>query len=286
MRRHIAGDRRYGSSSHAHSARRPRVVIGFAFRRNALLVVLVAGLVTGIAAGFDLFQIVASIGKAFTANRSMAVGWLVLPLIGVLERAGLQERAQILVRSLRAVTAGRVLLVYPRTPPGRIGRRSHVARRPRSDGPSAHRADGRSVRRARARTPSPRGCASISARTRAAADNIGLFFGEDIFVAIGSILLMKGFLAQSGFDVEPLRLGRVGDPDRAPGVLDPRGAAPPSRPSAARGVARGHAAMIASRSSTRWRGPSSPPLRFSTGAIERIQNGAAAHSFGAPTPSR
>jgi uncharacterized membrane protein len=40
----------------------------------------------------------------------------------------------------------------------------------------------------------------------AAADNLGLFFGEDIFVAIGSILLMKGFLAQAGYDIEPLDL--------------------------------------------------------------------------------
>ncbi len=38
----------------------------------------------------------------------------------------------------------------------------------------------------------------------AAADNIGLFFGEDIFIAIGSILLMKGFLEQNGIRIEPL----------------------------------------------------------------------------------
>jgi uncharacterized membrane protein len=36
----------------------------------------------------------------------------------------------------------------------------------------------------------------------AAVDNIALFFGEDIFVAIGSILLMKGFLAQRGYDID------------------------------------------------------------------------------------
>jgi len=40
----------------------------------------------------------------------------------------------------------------------------------------------------------------------AAAENIGLFFGEDIFVAIGSILLIKGFLAQNGVNAEPLQL--------------------------------------------------------------------------------
>jgi uncharacterized membrane protein len=40
----------------------------------------------------------------------------------------------------------------------------------------------------------------------AGADNISLFFGEDIFIAIGSILLIKGFLEQSGIDISPLSL--------------------------------------------------------------------------------
>jgi uncharacterized membrane protein len=40
----------------------------------------------------------------------------------------------------------------------------------------------------------------------AATDNVALFFGEDIFVAIGSILLIKGVLQQNGIIVEPLQL--------------------------------------------------------------------------------
>jgi uncharacterized membrane protein len=42
----------------------------------------------------------------------------------------------------------------------------------------------------------------------AAAENIGLFFGEDIFIAIGSILLIKGFLDNDGIVVEPLALSK------------------------------------------------------------------------------
>ena len=42
----------------------------------------------------------------------------------------------------------------------------------------------------------------------AAVDNIALFFGEDIFIAIASILLIQGFLEQSGIKVEPLDLSR------------------------------------------------------------------------------
>jgi uncharacterized membrane protein len=40
----------------------------------------------------------------------------------------------------------------------------------------------------------------------AAADNVGVFFGEDIFIAIGSILLIKGFLDQNHIQVEPAHL--------------------------------------------------------------------------------
>jgi uncharacterized membrane protein len=40
----------------------------------------------------------------------------------------------------------------------------------------------------------------------ASADNVGAFFGEDIFVAVSSILLIKGFLQQSGVIVQPLEL--------------------------------------------------------------------------------
>ena len=40
----------------------------------------------------------------------------------------------------------------------------------------------------------------------AAVDNIAVFFGEDIFIAVQSILLIKGFLEQNGISVEPLHL--------------------------------------------------------------------------------
>ena len=47
----------------------------------------------------------------------------------------------------------------------------------------------------------------------AATDNIGVFFGEDIFIAIGSILLIRGFLDQNGIHVEADDARGMGDPD-------------------------------------------------------------------------
>ena len=40
----------------------------------------------------------------------------------------------------------------------------------------------------------------------AASDNIALFFGEDIFIAIGSILLIQASLMQYGIEVTPFQL--------------------------------------------------------------------------------
>jgi uncharacterized membrane protein len=40
----------------------------------------------------------------------------------------------------------------------------------------------------------------------AATDNVGLFFGEDVFVAIGAVLLIQGFYAQNGIVLEPLHI--------------------------------------------------------------------------------
>ena len=40
----------------------------------------------------------------------------------------------------------------------------------------------------------------------AATDNVGLFFGEDIFFAIGSIVLIQQILATYGYDLAPLEL--------------------------------------------------------------------------------
>ena len=47
---------------------------------------------------------------------------------------------------------------------------------------------------------------SARAIARASASNLGLFFGEDVFIAIGSILLIKGFFKTQGIVLQPFDL--------------------------------------------------------------------------------
>ena len=46
----------------------------------------------------------------------------------------------------------------------------------------------------------------------AASENVGRFFGEDVFIAFGAVLLMQGFFAGHGIDLEPLHIALWGIP--------------------------------------------------------------------------
>jgi uncharacterized membrane protein len=181
------------------------VVIGFVLRMNPLLVVTVAGLATGIASGLGPLAVVAAFGKAFITSRYVAIVWLVLPVIGLLEHAGLKERARSLVAGLRAATPSRILLAYfaIRQITAALGLTS-LGGHPQMVRPLiAPMAEGAAEIRY--------GELPVKVRNKirahaAAVDNVALFFGEDIFIAIGSILLIKGFLDQNGIHVEPAQL--------------------------------------------------------------------------------
>jgi len=88
------------------------VVIGFALRVNPLLVVTVAGIVSALLAGLSPMHILDSFGIGFANSRSITLAFIVLPVIGLLERYGLQQRAKILISRATALTTGRLLLLY------------------------------------------------------------------------------------------------------------------------------------------------------------------------------
>jgi uncharacterized membrane protein len=179
------------------------IVAGFLLRFNPLLVVLLSALATGLAAGMDPLALIAAFGKAFNDSRYVTVIYMVLPVIGLLERHGLQERARSLIASLRGATTGRLLLAYLlfRQLTSALGLTS-IAGHPQTVRPlvapmaeaAAEQQTGESERN------------EDVAAMAAATDNVGLFFGEDIFIAIGSILLMKGVLEGYGIVIEPLHL--------------------------------------------------------------------------------
>jgi uncharacterized membrane protein len=181
------------------------VVVGFLIRVNPLLVIAAAVLATGWAAGFDIVHTLSVFGHAFNENRYVSIVFLVLPVIGLLEREGLQERARALIAGLRGATVGRLLLIYMvfRQVMSAIGLATAVGGHAQVVRPLVAPMAEAAAEKDGALTEEKR----ITIRAFAAsAENVGTFFGEDVFLAMSSVLLIKGFLEQNHIIVQPLSI--------------------------------------------------------------------------------
>jgi uncharacterized membrane protein len=181
------------------------VIIGFALRWNPLLVVIAAALASGLAAGLGPLAVIAAFGKAFNANRYVSAPWIILPVIGLLERAGLRERAREVIAGVAAATTGRLLLAYLllRQLTAAVGLTAIAGHAQTVRPLVAPMAEAAALRA----NPDLDDAGRQKVRAMAAAtDNIGIFFGEDIFLAVASILLIKGFLEANGIIIAPLAL--------------------------------------------------------------------------------
>lgn len=181
------------------------VVAGFALRLNPMPVVAGAALATGLLAGMDLVEVISTFGKAFNDNRIIAIVWIVLPVVGLLERFGLQQQAATVIRKLRTATTGRLLVLYLlyRQVTAAIGLHS-TAGHPQTVRPLV-------APMALAAAEKQHGALDHKTKEEvkayaAATDNVGLFFGEDIFFAIGSIVLIQQTLVTYGYDLAPFEL--------------------------------------------------------------------------------
>ena len=187
------------------------VVLGFATRLNAVLVIVAAGVVTGLAAGMSPRELLAAFGEGFLANRYLAMFLLTLPVLGALERHGLREHAAAWVARRRRLGVARLLVIY-------LGLRQLTS----ALGLTSLGGQAQSVRpllAPMAESAAANECGELDAQQReevramaAATDNVGLFFGEDIFIAFGAVLLIQSVYAAHGVALEPIEIALWGIP--------------------------------------------------------------------------
>jgi uncharacterized membrane protein len=188
------------------------VVLGFILRFNPVLVVVIAGFISAFAAKIPVLNILELLGDGFLKTRTLPV-ILLLPLavIGLAERHGLKQQAQQLISTVKGATVGRLLIIYLfcRETTAALGLTS-LGGHPQMVRPLL--APMTEALAERDNTDLP-----ITVRDRvkamaAATDNIGLFFGEDIFVAFGAIILMHTFLRDLNIETDPLHIALWGIP--------------------------------------------------------------------------
>lgn len=187
------------------------VVIGFMRRWNPVLVVMLSGAVAGLAAGMNPAELLTEFGEGFTKNRYLLIIILTLPVLGALERAGLREHAQNWIADKKKLTTGRLLTLYlaVRQLTAAIGLTSLGGQAQTVRPLLAPMAEGSAqAKHGKLGIVSTEKIRAMSAAT----DNVGLFFGEDIFLAFGAVLLIQGVYADNGILLEPISIAIWGIP--------------------------------------------------------------------------
>ncbi|HUW52908.1 MAG TPA: DUF969 domain-containing protein [Rhodanobacter sp.] len=181
------------------------IVVGFVLRFNPVLVVVTAALSSGLLAGLSVPALLALLGKSFVSSRMLLIFVLTLPAIGLLERAGLREHAQRWMARLQGLTLARLLVGY-------LLLRQLLAMLGLT-GVAGPAQTVRPLLAPMAEAAAEKILPTLDDADRdelraiaAATDNIGRFFGEDVFIALGAVLLIQAFYAQHGIELSPLAI--------------------------------------------------------------------------------
>ena len=181
------------------------LIVGMALRVNPLAVVLTSALTTGWLAGITPFALLALIGENFRDKRFLMVFLLVLPLVATLESLGLREYLKRVMSARRNTTLASVLSSYflVRQIASACGLTS-LGGHPQSVRPLL-------VPLAESAAMQRWGVLKKAQLEKlkafcAGTDNIALFFGEDVFLAFGAVLLIQATLKDYGIAAEALNI--------------------------------------------------------------------------------
>lgn len=176
------------------------IVAGFALKLDVLAVVLISGLVTGLVSGLSFIEILRIIGDSFVSNRLMSIFLISFPVIAMLERYGLKERAAYLISRIKKATSGKVLAIYLfiRTLAAAFSVRlgGHVQFVRPLIYPMAEAA-GEKCKGSSFTEKEQDFVKGLSA----AAENYGNFFGQNCFYGASGVLLIQGVLIEAGYEV-------------------------------------------------------------------------------------
>lgn len=183
------------------------VIVGFILKFDPLAIVVIAGIVTGLIGGLSFVEILETLGSAFVSQRVITVFVITLPAVGLMERYGLRERASWAIGQIKGAKAGGVLSIYVviRIIVGafglRLGGHPQFIRpliMPMAEGAMDANYD-----------HVPEEEKERIKWLSAAAENYGNFFGQNIFVGAGGVLLIIGTLAEHGLIDEGYGASRI-----------------------------------------------------------------------------
>ncbi|MFI3209591.1 MAG: DUF969 domain-containing protein [Peptostreptococcaceae bacterium] len=179
------------------------VVFGFLFKVETLFTILLAGICTGLVSGLSTNEILTIIGDSFISNRAVSLFMITLPVIGILERYGLRQRAVFLIQKIEKLTTGLIFTMYMfiRQIAGLLSIRmsGHPQFVRPIINPMAQAAGGKNL--------DGEDIESIKALS-AASENYGNFFGQNLFAGSSGVLLIASTLNELGYTVSAIDIAK------------------------------------------------------------------------------
>lgn len=159
-----------------------------------------AGIVTGLVSGLDFFHILEIIGTSFVNNRLMSIFLIMFPVIAIIERFGMKERAAYLIGKIKNASAGKVLSLW-------IVIRSLASAMNIRIGGHVQFIRPLILPMTAAAAEASKGCRLTEKEDEkvkglsAASENYGNFFAQNCFPAASGVVLIQSGLAVAGYDV-------------------------------------------------------------------------------------
>ena len=186
------------------------IIIGFVLKLDTIAVVVSAGVVTGLVSGMSIPEILSTLGDAFVSNRTTCLFMLTIPVIGLCERYGLKAKAIDLIKKAKGLSTGALLSGYTLIREVTIGMGVVLGGHPQFVRPLIEpMAEGAAV--VKYGELNEKDLDKVKAYS-AASDNIGNFFGQNVFMANSGVLLIVSTLATVGIEADPLAIAKASIP--------------------------------------------------------------------------
>ena len=183
------------------------VIIGFALKLEPIAIIVVSAIVTAVCGGINVVDLLTSVGTTFVANRNQLITIILMILTGTLEKNGLKEAGAALIRKAKGLTTGMLIAIWGvldeifiifKIPIGGIPSYVRPILMPMTLG----------IIESKGYEVAPEHEETITA-LYGKDYNVSNFFGQCLFAANSSVLLIQSTLASIGYEVDVMQIVAV-----------------------------------------------------------------------------
>ena len=183
------------------------LIIGFALKLEPIAIIVVSAIVTAVCGGINVVDLLTSVGTTFVANRNQLITIILMILTGTLEKNGLKEAGAALIRKAKGLTTGMLIAIWGvldeifiifKIPIGGIPSYVRPILMPMTLG----------IIESKGYEVAPEHEETIKA-LYGKDYNVSNFFGQCLFAANSSVLLIQSTLASIGYEVDVMQIVAV-----------------------------------------------------------------------------